>query len=161
MKESLLEALRLKQVSRAGWLRVGIENPESVADHSWGVALLALALCPADLDLSKVLALAIVHDLPEVRAGDITPYDGVSGTEKRRLEAAAAEAMLPSALREIWLEYDAGTTPESRFVHMLDKLEMGLQALNYTATADVTEFLDSAKKTLTPGWRRWLERPET
>ncbi|CAK0899040.1 unnamed protein product [Prorocentrum cordatum] len=83
----LREALGLKDVARAGWLRRGVEAPESVAAHSWGVAFLASQLCPASLDRGRVLEMSIVHDLAEVRVGDITPRDGVPPAEKHRLEA--------------------------------------------------------------------------
>lgn len=143
----LREALGLKAVDRAGWLRVGVERPESVAAHSWGIAWLALALCPAHLDLRRVLALAVLHDLPEVRVGDLTPHDGVDKTEKRRREREAAEALFAGRadLLELWLEYEDNTSPEARFVHALDKLDMGLQAEIYgQAGRDTREFTLSA-----------------
>ena len=46
MDEGILEWLHLKNVARAGWVRAGVESPESVAAHSWGMSLLALHLCP-------------------------------------------------------------------------------------------------------------------
>src|SRR5262245_31586095 len=83
----LLEALRLKALRRAGWVRVGVPAPvESVADHSWGVAWLVLALLPEGLDRGKALAYAVLHDLPEVRTGDVTPMDRVPKEEKARRE---------------------------------------------------------------------------
>ena len=54
MRDSLIEMLLLKQLPRTGWVRSGIHNPESVAAHSWGMAILALKLIPDGLDLSKV-----------------------------------------------------------------------------------------------------------
>jgi putative hydrolase of HD superfamily len=73
---------RLKRVPRQGWLDRGVPplDAESVADHSLGVALLAwMAALEAhaagmDLDPARVLALALVHDLPEAEIGDWTPY---------------------------------------------------------------------------------------
>lgn len=149
----LLESLGLKDVDRAGWLRVGVARPESVAAHSWGMAYLALALCPPDLDLGRVLALAVLHDLPEVRVGDLTPHDGVSREEKAAREAEAADALFAGRpeLRALWLEYVAVQTPEARFVHALDKLDMGLQALRYAETGvDTSEFVASALRGLPP-----------
>ena len=70
-KEALKEALGLKDVVRAGWVRAGVESPESVAAHSWGMALLATQLCPDDLNLQRVLELCILHDIAEVHVGDI------------------------------------------------------------------------------------------
>ena len=73
---------RLKQVPRQGWLDRGVSSleTESVADHSLGVALLAWMAAiearadGADLDPTRVLMLALVHDLPEAEIGDWTPY---------------------------------------------------------------------------------------
>src|SRR3954464_13130145 len=117
--ESLLRLLhaagRLKETERAGWVLRGVEAPESVADHSWRVALLALLLAPAAEgapDPARAMALALVHDLAECMVGDITPFDGVDRAEKRRREEAAMSelsALAPGAqLLALWREYDAG-----------------------------------------------------
>lgn len=90
-------ALALKETDRAGWLRVGIDGPESVAAHSWGMAWLALVLAPPELDLHRVLALCLLHDLPEAVVGDITPHDGVPPQQKADRERSAAAVMLGRA----------------------------------------------------------------
>jgi len=144
--------LTLKKLRRAGWLRAGIEDPESVAAHTWGVCWLALALCPEDINQGHVLRLAVIHDCPEVRVGDITPYDGVSRTEKARRETAAAADMFRSRpdLMALLDEYQAQETPAARFVHQLDRLDMAFQALRYAREtgADTSEFLGSARKAI-------------
>ncbi|MED5309117.1 MAG: HD domain-containing protein, partial [Candidatus Thermoplasmatota archaeon] len=66
MRDNLLEMLELKQLPRTGWVRSEVDNPESVAAHSWGMAVLALRLAPENLDMIKVLSMCLVHDLPEV-----------------------------------------------------------------------------------------------
>jgi putative hydrolase of HD superfamily len=146
--ELLLEVLRLKELPRAGWLRVGINAPESVAGHSWGLAWLVLLLCPDELDRERALSLALVHDLPEILAGDITPHDNISAAEKHRLEAEAADRLFAQSprLRALWQEYADHATPESRLVHELDKLDMALQAIRYRLRdgADTDEFVHSA-----------------
>ena len=53
MRDQLLDYLALKQLPRTGWVRSNVENPESVAAHSWGMAILALRLAPKDIDLTK------------------------------------------------------------------------------------------------------------
>ena len=91
------ELCHLKQLYRQGWLRRGVppERCESIAEHSFGVAVLALWLAQAqpELDADKVVRMALLHDLGEVYAGDIVPSDGVSEGEKHRREAEA-RAML-------------------------------------------------------------------
>jgi putative hydrolase of HD superfamily len=148
--DGLVEALGLKALPRAGWLRRGIASPESVAAHSWGVNFLVLALLPEELDLAKALAYATLHDLAEVRAGDLTPHDGVSPEEKANREAAAMAglcARLPrgSALEGQWRAYEAQADPEARFVRQLDRVDMALQALRYHRETglDLGEFIKS------------------
>ncbi|MBW1878031.1 MAG: HD domain-containing protein [Deltaproteobacteria bacterium] len=89
----LLEAARLKALDRAGWVRCGIPRPESVAAHSWGVSWLVLALLPEDLDSGRALSYAVLHDLPEVRVGDLVPSDKVDATAKSHREHAAMAAL--------------------------------------------------------------------
>jgi putative hydrolases of HD superfamily len=76
-------AAKLKSVPRTGWLDRGLDplRVESVADHSFGVALLAWVCAlqrqaeGAAIDPERVLKLAIIHDLAEAETGDSTPYD--------------------------------------------------------------------------------------
>ena len=154
----LSQLLALKDIPRAGWLRVGIENPESVAAHAWGMACLAAVLAPENLDLKKVLLICIAHDLPEIVTGDITPHDGISRTEKKRREQAAAHELLSDfpVLLSAWDEYEQNITNEARFVHQLDKLDMGLQAKRYSNIADTNEFLHSAMKALDKPFKTML-----
>ena len=157
MKELLLEALKLKSLPRTGWLRAGIENPESVAAHSWGVAWLCMILCPKELNKLKVLEMAIIHDLAEVRIGDITPYDGIEVAEKHEMESAAFVEMTEQLcnrqhLRDLWNEQSA----EADFVKQMDKLDMALQAQEY---GGLEEFIDSALQVLINPVHRELARP--
>ena len=148
MRDNLLEMLELKQLSRTGWVRSGVENPESVAAHSWGMAVLALRLAPKELNLERVLSLCLVHDLPEVRIGDLTPYDDTSN--KAELEHKAMSDMAPQWL-SLFNEYEAGETAEAKFVKQIDKLDMGLQAIMYQTKQDIVleEFIVSAKSKIT------------
>src|SRR4051812_19574916 len=170
--ESLLRLLhtagRLKETARAGWVLRGVEAPESVADHSWRVALLALLLAPAAEGApnpARAVAVALVHDLAESLVGDITPFDGVDRAEKRRREEAAMlelSALAPDAgLLELWREYDAGESAEARLVKQLDALETALQAAEYARRsapgADaLAEFQAAAERRLHPGIVREL-----
>lgn len=150
LRAALLEGLGLKRIERAGWLRVGIERPESVAAHTWGLSWLICALCPPELDRGVALAIATVHDLAEVRVGDLTPHDGVDKATKRAREEQAIRALLAplpggAELLERWWDYELGRTAEGRWVKALDKLDMALQAAIYAADgARTTEFVDSA-----------------
>jgi len=144
MRDELKEILGLKNVLRAGWVRAGIESPESVAAHSWGMSMLALKLAPKELDLARVLSLCIVHDIPEVRVGDLTPHDDTSTKAEDELNAMTEMAPEWVGLFE---EYERGKTPEAKFVKQLDKLDMALQAEIYQSEFDIplNEFIESAR----------------
>lgn len=149
LKSLLDEALELKAIPRAGWLRVGIGRPESVAAHSWGICWLIVAHAPEGVDTERALKIAVVHDLAEVRTGDITPHDGIEKQDKRQLEDTAAQSMFSGRddLLELWQEYENNATPEAQLVHDCDKLDMGLQAIHYARQTgiDLSEFIQSAR----------------
>lgn len=138
---ALLDVLHLKRLYRQGWLRRGVppEQGESVADHVFSMALLAWfaadSLYPG-LDRDRVIRMVLVHELGEIYTGDIIPSDRVERAEKHRLERAAIEQVvgaLPRAAEylALWEEFEAGETPEARFVKQIDRLEMALQAAAY------------------------------
>ena len=168
MIELLLEAARLKQVRRAGWVRCGVPNAESVADHCWGLSWLVLLFLPVELDRAKALTYAALHDLAEVRVGDITPHDGIAPEQKKALEDAALRDLLkdaPRAVLESAIEYQRGEDPEARFVKELDRLDMAIQATVYAEQTgeDLGEFFTSARLELRTAalidvWERLVER---
>ena len=154
------ELCHLKQLFRQGWLKRGIphQHCESVAEHSFGVAVLALWLSQAyypQLDQNKVLRMALLHDFGEIYAGDIIPVDAVGADEKHRREAGSVAQVfgkLPAGADclSLWEEFEQGETPEARFVRQIDRLEMGLQAGVYAAQGLVQpdEFFASARLAL-------------
>lgn len=157
--EFVRRALALKDEMRRGWLRAGVARPESVADHSWGVALLALVAAEErpGLDRARLLELAITHDLCEAAVGDLVPGEYRDRGEKIARERAGLEALVetaPLALRGRLLarfeELASDASPEARLVHELDKLEMAFQAERYeaqgVARADLDGFRASARK---------------
>lgn len=74
----LIEAGKLKKKKRKGWLLRRVKNPETIAEHTFRMALMAWLLAKKRrLDLEKILKMALIHDLCEVYAGDTTPYDGI------------------------------------------------------------------------------------
>ena len=149
----LLQTYGLKFLKRAGWTRTSVREIESVGSHSWGVAWLALLTCPDSLCLERVLELALIHDLAEVIAGDITPYDGIEASEKAERELTAFKKLtsdLPRAehLLGLFGEYQECRTPEALFVHRCDKTDMKLQAEYYMRRQpelDLSEFVESAR----------------
>ena len=160
LARAYFELCQLKQLYRQGWLRRGVphERCESVAEHSFGVAALALWLAEAyfpELDSGKLLRMALLHDFGEVYAGDIIPEDGVTQQDKSQREAASVAQVLGKlpggqGYVELWEEFERGDTPEARFVRQVDRLEMGLQAGVYQAQGfeRMGEFLASARQAL-------------
>ena len=150
--DTLLEVAALKGLDRAGWVRRGVPCPESVAAHSWGVGWLALVFAPPELDRGRCLAYAALHDLAEVRVGDLTPADRVPQAEKHRREAAAIHSLLASRpdLAALVAAYEAKADAEAQFVRQLDRLDMAVQALVYhrAGHAGMHEFVASAARAI-------------
>lgn len=124
----------LKSVLRTGHSSTG--RPESTAEHTWRLSLLALVFEDglAGLDMLKVLKLCIVHDLAEAIHGDIPAIAAVDPAAKSAQErhdllqlTAALDAGMRGAILALWEEYEAGTTPEAKAVKAMDKLETILQ----------------------------------
>ncbi len=84
----------LKRVKRTGWIDRGVPpaDVESVADHSYLTALIAwiTALDNPDLDATRVLKLAIIHDLAEAIVGDAPPYAADEVPDPSDVEALTA-----------------------------------------------------------------------
>ena len=143
--DAVLAAYELKDERRTGWQLRGVEEPESVAAHSWGVAYLLLSLgdrfreeLPA-VDLDRALRLAVVHDVAEAETGDVaTRADSTAEAADHEAKTAAErEAMaelagpLPERVRDAWEAYEARESPEAVLVKECDLLDTCLQALLY------------------------------
>ena len=126
---------KMKDLKRSGWLKRGVSAPESDADHSYSVALMAMFLAPPELNRCRCLELALIHDLAEIYSGDYTPVDDISPQEKHRLEQNAvfrlAEELQQPEIIELFNEYENKQTEESLFVNSLDKLDNVLTAAWY------------------------------
>lgn len=72
---------------RKGWVLRDVQNPESIADHMYRMAILALTMAGSqDIDQPRLVKMAIVHDIAEAIVGDITPVCGISGEDKHKQE---------------------------------------------------------------------------
>jgi len=130
----LQELELLKNAHRTAWSSTG--RPESVAEHSWRMAMFALVLEPEFLeaDMARVMRLCLVHDLGEALEGDLSATIPVAreeklATEKRALLHLVAPLSAPSAHRilALWDEYNSGETVESRIAKAIDKMETIIQ----------------------------------
>ncbi|MFP4609089.1 MAG: HD domain-containing protein [Candidatus Natronoplasma sp.] len=160
----------LKDTDRQGWKRVGVANPESVADHSYRCAVIGWVLGEElDLDTKKLIKLLLIHDVPEAKIGDLTPYDVPCKEEKTDLEKRAlVELLEESGVKEkedivsLWKEFESGESKEAEIARDIDKFEMILQAVEYKekkehAEKDFSEFITMGKKEIeTPEVERLL-----
>lgn len=137
----LQDAAYLKSVPRTGWFLRGVPEAETVAEHTWGVALITLVLSQGvetPINREKALSMALLHDLPERVLSDIpAPAERYlpSGAKRRAEEAVLKEmlAVLPAAdqLESWWQEFEDRSSPEGRLVRDADRLEMLVQARLY------------------------------
>lgn len=167
---------RLKTTRRAGWQRFGISNCESISDHMYRMSIITM-MAPSSLssklDILRCCRMALIHDMAEALVGDITPVDGVSKEEKSRRETETMDYICTNLLgrfngglngkevRAIWQEYEDSETPESLFVHDVDKMELLLQMLEYERSnqceTDLGEFTWVAQKIVSPEVKGWAE----
>ena len=151
------KVLELKNIPRQGWKeKLGIDNPESVADHSYSTATISMILSDMKgLDSEKIIRMALLHDLAESIIGDITP-DHITKNEKITKENHAIKQILktlPNSIAvpyfEIWNDYQKKMSEEAILLHEIDKLEMAFQAKFYQKKGISKEklktFLDTAK----------------
>ena len=155
ISEFFFQIAGLKKLPRSGWkIKAGLNNSESVAEHSYMMSVMAMVLSDLkSLNSEKVIKMSILHDWAESKIGDFMP-DEIGYDKKSELENYAMVEILESLpqtiqsdYQNIWDEFLVRDTPESRLVHELDKLEMALQAKIYEKDVDperVKPFIISA-----------------
>lgn len=125
----LTELERLKLVDRKAYVS-DLSRRQNSAEHSWHLALGLLTIAhelDLEIDLHKALVMALIHDACEIDAGD-TPVYGPRRRDQHEAElkcvrrlAAYGVAFGPT-LHDLWIEYEAQESPESRWVRVLDRL---------------------------------------
>ncbi len=154
-------AANLKKISRQGWIdKLSLDNPESVADHSYSMAVISMVISDlGNYNSEKIIKMVLLHDIAESKIGDYTP-EQLSNEKKTELENNAFNKIvknLPNLIKlqylQIWKEYQENTSLESKLVHQIDKLEMALQAKIYKKEGHSQEklesFFESAKTNIT------------
>lgn len=131
---------KLKSTMRSGWVKKGgIDDAESVADHSFRMAVIGMFLGEElRLDGAKIVRMCLLHDLAESFIGDKMPEEKKSEKDHRIEESKVLEQLLSSLPERsgVKLNADIGElmaskTAESKIVWEIDKLEMSLQQRDY------------------------------
>ncbi|KAI8869496.1 hypothetical protein GQ42DRAFT_163376 [Ramicandelaber brevisporus] len=166
---------KLKRTPRTGWIKREVAAPESISDHMHRMGVMAMLVDDPELDRSRCIKMAIVHDIAESIVGDITPHCGVSNEDKHAMERHAINQLcsqlysnedvttttsnnsrregdgemiaVVEEIRELWNEYEEGATGEAKLVKDIDKFEMIVQAMEYEKSdgKDLSEFFESTK----------------
>jgi putative hydrolase of HD superfamily len=160
------EAGHLKRSRRTGWWVAGITDVESVAEHSWRTAVLAYIIALAEgADAERAATMAVFHDLPETRTGDIEyvgrHYLNAESDEAiTKNQVADLPAAMADALIAIIRQAEDRSTPESACLRDADKLECLIQAREYQRQGhqDVQTWIDNmAAAVRTPTGRALAE----
>jgi putative hydrolases of HD superfamily len=156
----LAELMRLKSTPRIGWLLRGVRDVESVAAHSFGVAVIAMLLADrarargVEVNVERLLRMALLHDLTETRTGDLPStikryFDKAS--IKAADEAIAGEIFAElgdfrESYLELWSDYEHRASVESKLVKAADKLDLLVQSREYEkgGARSLQEFWDTA-----------------
>lgn len=131
---------KLKNIIRTGWLdwKVKRKRIESVAEHIYGTQMLALAIYSEykyEIDIKKVILMLALHELEEIKIGDLTPFQ-ITKEEKKKIGKKAVEDIIKNLnikedIDKIIDEFDERITKEALFAHHIDKLECDLQCKLY------------------------------
>lgn len=137
---------KLKNVIRTGWKNwhVSADRLESVAEHVYGVQMLAIAMYSEydyDIDIKKVIFMLAIHELGEIVIGDLTQFQ-IDKDQKEKIEHLAVHEILKNLisgeeLENLFLEFDKHETKEALFAYQCDKLECDIQSKLYDEFVDL------------------------
>lgn len=152
---------KIKSLKRQGWVKRGIEFPESVAAHMYGAYLLGLMHLPNDLkdkegyedyDKEKILKMLLIHDLAEVSIGDLLPEQKIIriNVDKQEERWFKIVSMLDTYsamgttryIFEYWFEFQKCNTINAKIAKDLDRLENLLQLYIYKNKLSRKDFND-------------------
>ena len=160
--EFLFELKGLRQVSRSGWRKLGVDY-ENVTEHSFRVALLSFVLARMEKveDPYRVAFIALLHDVHEVRVGDTDRvhkrYNSTNDEHAAREQFVGVEHV-GDEFFDIWNEYNEGQTQAAQIVKDADLLEMALSAreLQTSGHDDAKYFIQSASEGIATNSARQL-----
>lgn len=153
----LYELGQLKKVRRSGWWVAGVENPESVAEHSFRMAVIASILAQLEgADPEKATLMALFHDVSETRTNDLhrigRRYVDWENVEKKVIKDQSKRLPDEMAKRitSLLSEFEEGVSLEARVVRDADLLECLVQAREYQALGyeDVADWISNSQVAL-------------
>jgi 5'-deoxynucleotidase YfbR-like HD superfamily hydrolase len=162
MLRPLIELQRLKRLDRTGWTLRGLSNgTESVAAHSFGVCVTAMLLADeliergVQLDVERVLRMALLHDWAETRMGDLpkTATDYFGAEVRQRAETTAFADVVSGMgaaqllYRKLYEDYEQRESLEARLVKAADVIDLLVQtlALERAGARGLDEFWEVAE----------------
>lgn len=142
------KATELKDLLRQGAVQwnVNKERLESIAEHTFGCNILAIALhseLNLNLDLTKVMEMLTIHELEEIVIGDVTPLDDIDKSSLKSKARSAVNEIVKdlnceNKLMKLTDEYNEGKTIEAQFAKAVDKLECVLEFKKYQDNGQVS-----------------------
>ncbi len=144
------EAGQLKRLKRSGWSFAGVQNPESVAEHSWRAALIGLFLAKTEnADENKVVKICLLHDLAETRIGDVNRVNDryIENKGEKKAEEDILSGLFDNSLLDMVNEYNDRKTKEAIIAKDADLLELLVQAKEYKELGynSVSSWMKNAK----------------
>lgn len=154
---------RLKRIKRTGWVIKGIKDSESVADHVYRVAVMCMILGRRrKLEMTKLLSMALIHDLGETATSDIRYEEGNKIIASEQAKHQMEEDILKKIFQftgdgdyylKLWYEFRDQSSAEAKFLKQVEKLEMAIQGYEYqefgTKKQLLDEFFENARKHIT------------
>ncbi len=130
---------KLKRTPRTGWKMRGVKKYESVAEHSFRTAVLAMLLSDLKGKNDRLIRMALLHDIEEAVTGDIITMEKMKDIKKAEKNARDGVekvlSVLPKDLKEkylkLWNESEQLKTKDAKLLKQIDYLEQMMQALEY------------------------------
>ncbi|TKA09715.1 HD domain-containing protein [Actinacidiphila oryziradicis] len=155
MLECMAELHTLTKLPRIGWIMAGVPEPESVSDHCFETAIIAYILAQQldePVDMGKVLAMALFHEVGEVRLTDLPRRSSPYVKEfKREAETQASRDILHGVAENVLpllQEMHELKTVEARLVEAAEELQIITAAMYYAKEnrGDISEYRRDAAK---------------
>ncbi len=159
----IFEMNQLKRIKHEGWRLIGIKDPESVADHSLRSAQIGYILAKLEKydNPYEVCAIAIFHDIPEARIGNIhrlaNRYIKVDGKEVVREQTEKLEG-IGEDISGLWDQAERRSTVAGVIAKDADRLDQAMTAKEYMEKGygHAEGWIDNIEKSIRTGSAKCL-----